>query len=254
MLTALLREISEAIDHCELTHLPREPIDLKLALAQHDAYGRCLTEAGCRVELLAAGPDMPDSVFVEDMALVFDEMAVVTRPGALSRRRETPGVAEALGKYRRLHTIEPPGTMDGGDVLVLGRRVFAGRSRRTNEAGVGQLRDLLAPYGYDVVPVEVRGCLHLKSAVTALADGLLLINRTWLPGATFSAFDAVDVHPEEPAAANALKVGDRVVYSSAFPRTLERIERRGLSVGTVDTSEVAKAEGGVTCCSLIFST
>jgi len=250
---ALIREVSSAIDRCELTHLAREPIDLTLARAQHEAYGRCLTEAGCRVQCLASGPDMPDSVFIEDIAIVFDEMAVMTRPGAASRRLETSGVAEALGKYRQLHAIEDPGTLDGGDVLVVGRRVFVGRSRRTNEAGIDQLCGLLAAHGYDVVPVEVRGCLHLKSAVTRLDDDLLLINRAWLPAEPFSAFEAIDVHPREPGAANALRVGGRIVYSSGFPRTLERLERRGLSVRTVDASEVAKAEGAVTCCSLIFS-
>jgi dimethylargininase len=253
MMVALIREVSAAIDRCELTHLAREPIDLMLARAQHEAYARSLAEAGCRVEWLTAGADMPDSVFIEDIALVFDEMAVMTRPGASSRRLETPGVAHALRRYKPLHAIEPPGTMDGGDVLVVGRHLFVGRSRRTNQAGIDQLCSLLTPYGYDVVPVDVRACLHLKSAVTAVGDDLLLINRMWLPAEPFSAFDAVEVHPGEPGAANALRVGDRILYPSAFPRTLERLERRGLSVRTVDASEVAKAEGAVTCCSLIFS-
>jgi dimethylargininase len=253
MMVALVREVSAAIDRCELTHLSREPIDLLLARAQHESYGRRLAEAGCRVECLAAGADMPDSVFIEDIAVVLDEIAVIARPGAASRRSETSGVAEALRRYRPLHPIESPGTLDGGDVLRVGRYVFVGRSRRTNQAGIDQLCRLLTPYGYDVVPVDVRACLHLKSAVTAVGADLLLINRTWLPAEPFSGFDAVEVHPGEPAAANALRVGDRIVYPSAFPRTLERLERRGLSVRTVDASEVAKAEGAVTCCSLIFS-
>jgi dimethylargininase len=194
---------------------------------------------------------MPDSVFVEDTAIVFDELAIVTQPGAVSRRVETAAVAEALGRYREVRRIMLPGTVDGGDVLVVGRRVFVGRSSRTNEAGIDQMRRMLTPYSYEVEAIEVRGCLHLKSAVTAVDDDLLLTNRAWLPLDPFARFDRVEVHPGEPSAANALWVGDLVIYPAAFPRTLGRLRRRGLRVRTVDASELAKAEGAVTCCSLI---
>jgi dimethylargininase len=254
MLVALTREISPAIVRCELTHLARVPIDLELARAQHDAYERCLGEAGCRVERLPAGPDMPDSVFIEDTAVVFHEIAIVTRPGAASRRLETPAVAEALRRFRQVQSIQPPATVDGGDVLVAGRRVFVGRSGRTNQTGIDQLNRVLAPYEYQVAPVEISGCLHLKSAATIVGDGLVLLNRAWLPDGAFHGLDIVEVHPDEPAAANVLRVADRLICSSAFPRTLERLQRRGLQVATVDASELAKAEGAVTCCSLILST
>lgn len=252
MLLALIRELSPAIARCELTHLEREAIDLNLAHAQHAAYEACLREAGCRVERLAAGPDMPDSVFIEDTAIVVDEVAIITRPGAASRRNETAGVAAALRKYRPLHQMESPGTADGGDVLVVGRQVFVGRSSRTNEAGIEDMRRVLTPYGYDVTPIEVHGCLHLKSAVTAVGDNLLLVNPAWLPPGPFARFECIDVHPDEPSAANAVRIRDRIVYPTMFPRTLERLQQRGLRVCTVDASEVAKAEGAVTCCSLIF--
>jgi dimethylargininase len=184
---------------------------------------------------------------------VFDELAIITRPGAESRRRETAAVAETLAAYRPLRAIQHPGTVDGGDVLVAGRRVFVGRSSRTNEAGVGQMRQVLGPLGYTVSETVVRSCLHLKSAVTVLSDDVLLVNREWIDPAVFEGFTLVEVDPSEPNAANALRLDDRIVCSSAFPRTAERITRCGLRVQTVDASEVAKAEGAVTCCSLIVA-
>ena len=237
---------------CELTHLPRVPIDLERARAQHRDYERALTEAGCRVERLLAGPDMPDAVFVEDIAVVFDELAIIARPGAESRRVEVPALAAALEPHRRLHVIVPPGTLDGGDVLVAGRRVFVGLSGRTNADAAMQMRQILAPHGYTVCAVTVRGCLHLKSAVTTAADDLLLVNPQWMAGEALSGFDLVEVDPAEPAAANALRAGEIVIYPAAFPRTAERLARRGVTLRLVDASEVAKAEGAVTCCSVIF--
>ena len=250
---ALTREVSPAIERCELTHVPRVAINLEVARAQHREYERCLEELGCTVHRLDADPDLPDSVFVEDAAVVFDELALITRPGAESRRPETSAVAETLTRYRTIRHIEPPGTLDGGDVLRIGRRVFVGCSSRTNPAGIGQMRELLGPYGYTVQGVTVRGCLHLKTAVTAVADDLLLVNRQWVPVEEFSDLDVLDVHPAEPLGANALRVGERVIYPAAFPRTHQRLEQRGVRVRTLEVGELAKAEGGVTCCSLIFS-
>ena len=258
MLIALTRELSPAIARCELTHLEREAIDVGLARVQHAAYEACLRDAGCRVERLAAGADMPDAVFIEDTAVVFDEVAIIAHPGAASRRAETTAVADALRKYRPLHRLESPATADGGDVLVVGHQVLVGRSNRTNDAGIDEMRRVLAPFGYQVTAIDVRGCLHLKSAATAVGDDLLLINRAWLPSlpsllsGPFASFDCIEVDPSEPSAANALRVGDRIIYPTSFPHTLERLRRRGLDVATIDASEVAKAEGAVTCCSLIL--
>jgi dimethylargininase len=248
---AITRAVSPALGACELTHLSRVPIDVDLARLQHHAYEAALIEAGCLVERLDTSPDLPDSVFVEDIAVVFDEIAIVTRPGAESRRRETPAVVDALAPYRALHLIQPPAVVDGGDVLVVGRQVFVGRSSRTNEAAVGQMRQALAPFGYTVTDMVVRGCLHLKSAVTALADDLLLVNRGWIDPAVFDRFGLVDVDPSEPAAANALRLPDRIVLSASYPRTAERVAARGLRTRLVEATEVQKAEGAVTCCSLI---
>jgi dimethylargininase len=252
-LVAITRAVSPTLGACELTHLARVPIDVDLARAQHHAYEAALIEAGCLVERLDTSSELPDSVFVEDTAIVLDEVAIITRPGAESRRRETAAVADALAVYRPLHVIQPPGVVDGGDVLVVGRRLFVGRSSRTNESAVSQIRHVLAPFGYTVVDTVVRGCLHLKSAVTALADDLLLVNRDWIAPATFDGFTLLNVDPSEPSAANALRLQDRIILSASFPRTAERVAKRGLRTHLVEASEVQKAEGAVTCCSLIVN-
>lgn len=253
MLMALTREISDSIQSCQLSHLPRVPIDADRARTQHAAYEWALVEEGCTVRRLGAAPDMPDSVFLEDIAVVLEEGAVICRPGAVSRRAETPGVVEALVRHgRHLQQIRPPGTLDGGDVLVVGRELFVGTSRRTNRAAIEQLSGMLAPVGYTVRAVPVRGCLHLKSAATSVSRDTLLINRQWVPADAFRGLSLIDVDPEEPRAANALAIGDVLIYPSTFPRTRERLEQRGLRVRTVDVDELQKAEGAVTCCSLVF--
>jgi dimethylargininase len=249
---AITRAVSAALGDCELTHLERVPIDVEVARAQHREYEQALREAGYFIEHLESTNEMPDSVFVEDIAVVFDELAIITRPGAASRRLETAAVAGALTRHRPLHVIEAPGTVDGGDVLVAGKQVFVGLSTRTNEHAAVQMARVLQPHGYKVREVVVHDCLHLKSAVTTLSDDLLLVNPAWIDRATFDGFALVEVDPEEPMAANALRLDDRILYSASFPRTAARLERRGLRVERVPASEVAKAEGAVTCCSLIL--
>jgi dimethylargininase len=195
---------------------------------------------------------LPDSVFVEDIAIVLNEMAIIARPGAETRRDETRSVSEVLGEYRTIFKIVSPGTLDGGDVLQIGRRLYVGVTERSNESGVKQLIDLVSPYEYEVVRVQVDGCLHLKSAVTHVGDEILLINRSWVDAKSFMGKDFIDVDPGEPYAANALLVGGELVYPAIFPETRRRLEDRGYSVRDVDVSELQKAEGAVTCCSLIF--
>lgn len=252
---ALTRAVSPSMQHCELTYQARVEIDLPLANAQHRVYEQALTELGCQVISLPAEPDLPDSVFVEDAALVMDEVAVLTRPGAESRRPEVPSIARALAEFRPLEQIVGPAALDGGDVLRLDRTLYVGVSTRSSQAGIDQLAGLLAPYGYGVKPVELSGCLHLKSAVTQVGADLLLVNRQWLlrdPREIFGSFRCVDVHPREPHAGNALLLENGLIYPSSYPLTLHRLEQCGLHVRTVNVSEMEKAEGAVTCCSLIF--
>lgn len=252
MKIALTREVSPSIARCELTHLPRAVIDLSRAKAQHDAYCDKLSDLGCEVRRLPAEPDLPDAVFVEDTVVVLDEFAVLTRPGAASRREELPSVAGALRPYRSLAGIEPPATLDGGDVMQVGKTLYVGQSRRTDARAVEQLRGIVSPHGYSVVPVGVDGCLHLKSAVTRVADDLLLLNASWVDPDAFSGMRWVEVDPAEPFGANALLLGDVVLHAEAFPRTRRRLEDSRIGVISLDVSELAKAEGGLTCCSVIF--
>lgn len=251
-LIALTRDVSPRLADCELTHLAREPIDVERARAQHEAYERVLGELGCKVERLAPLPGHPDGVFVEDVAVVVDEHAVITRPGAVSRRAETGSAAEALATYRSLTHLGPPATLDGGDVLRVDRRVFVGRSTRSNDAGVVALREALGPFGYSVSTVELDGCLHLKSAATEVAPGVVLVNPAWVDPQAFGSARVVEVDPQEPLAANGLRVGGAFVHDVRFPRTRGRLEALGTRVIPVDLSELAKAEGAVTCCSLVF--
>ena len=237
---------------CELTHLQREAIDLDLAAAQHAAYEEALARLGFAIHRLEAQPDLPDSVFVEDAAVVLDEVAVITRPGAPVRRAETVSIADALAPLRPLAHVESPGTLDGGDVLRLGSRLFVGQSARSNDEGISQLRDRLAPFGYTVTAVPVDGCLHLKSAVTQVAPDTLLVNSRWVPAAAFSGYRLIEVDPREPNGANALLGAGSVLYAASCPATASRLIAEGIDVRPLDISEISKAEGAVTCCSLLI--
>ncbi len=249
---AVTRPVSPSLAQCELTHLAREPIDPARAATQHAAYEQLLSAVGASIVRLPAAPELPDAVFVEDTAIVLAELAVITRPGAPRRRLETPAVATLLARYRPLVFLTPPATLDGGDVLQIGRTLYVGRSTRTNQAGIQQLQSLLAPLDYRVAPIEFKGCLHLKSAVTQIAEELLLINPAWVSALAFPSCEAFPIDAHEPYAANALRMAGRVVHPAQFPRTCERLVERGLDVVSIDCSELAKAEGAVTCCSLVF--
>jgi dimethylargininase len=252
-LVALTRAVSPSIADCELSHLPRMAIDFAAASHQHSRYEECLAGLGCEVRRLPDAPDLPDAVFVEDTCVVLDELAVIARPGAESRRPEVQSAADALAAVRDLHFIQPPGTLDGGDVLHLGRRLYVGLTARTNRAGIDQLKSFVAAHGYEVIAVPVAGCLHLKTAATAVAEDAVLVNRAWVDPGRFGRPRVIDVDPAEPLAANALLVRGTVVYPAAFPRTRARLERHGVRVEAIDVSELAKAEAGVTCCSVIFT-
>ncbi len=254
MLVAVTRAVSPTLAECELTHRPRDPINVAKAVAEHACYEEALRSLGATVVHAPPEPTLPDAVFVEDTALALDEVAVITRPGAASRRSEIESMARVLGAYKPLVRIEPPGTLDGGDVLRVRRRLYVGLSSRTNRAGIAQLDTHLSEWGYEVITVPVTGCLHLKSAVTQVADNLLLINDRWVSPECFGSMGMVTVAPGEPDAANALLIGASVIYPTHHPATAERLDRAGVRVVPVPCGELAKAEGGVTCCSVVFAT
>lgn len=251
MLTAITRGVSPAIVNCELTFMDRSPMDLTKAQAQHHAYEQLLEQFGARVHSLPAEKDLPDSMFVEDPAMVLDEIAVIFPLGTASRRPEAESLARELERHRVLAYVFLPGMAEGGDILRVGNRLYAGLSTRTNEEGIRQLQSIVK-FGYSVTAVPVTGCLHLKSAVTSLGNNTLLANRNWFDAAKIKGYEWIDVAPEEPHAANALAFGNTVVLPASFPRTRARIEARGFEVVSLDISELQKAESGLTCSSLLF--
>ncbi|ASJ74794.1 dimethylarginine dimethylaminohydrolase family protein [Granulosicoccus antarcticus] len=250
---AITRAISSAMQDCELTHMDRQALDLDRARQQHEAYNQALRDLAVDVIELAEQPTLADSVFVEDAALVFDEIAIITHPGAISRRPETSSIAEALEPLRPLAHIMEPAILDGGDVLTIGKEVYVGLSSRSNSEAVVQLQQHLESFGYTVHGLEMGKCLHLKTAVTALDDQTVLLNPDWVDVDLFKGYTIVKTHPDEPFGANVVRVGSSLLYGAGYPNTQAAIEALGHDVHVVDMSELAKAEGAVTCCSLMFN-
>jgi dimethylargininase len=228
-------------------------IDVERARAQHRQYENALKSIGCEVISLPELPDLPDSVFVEDTAVILDEVAIITNPGAVSRQPEIESIVEVLQKYRKLIYVQPPAVLDGGDVLVVGKTIYLGLSSRSNSEAGKQLQSGLADFGYRVVGVKVTGCLHLKSAVTLVAPKTLLINPNRIDKNEFVGVKFIEIDESEPDAANGLLIGEAVIYPTSFPQTRQRLEAHGITVIPVEADELSKAEGAVTCCSLILN-
>jgi len=234
------------------TYVPEEQIDYHLAVRQHAAYCESLASCGVEVQTINVNDSLPDSVFLEDTALVLDEIAIVCVPGAASRQAEPAGIAAALSEFRELVRIER-GTLEGGDVLRVGRTLLVGQSCRTSAAGIESLGEIVRRLGYQVRSVPVTGCLHLKTACTALPDGRLLVNADWLDVSALEGYDWIPVPQDDPWGANTLPIGDQVILPAARVVTRSLIEQAGFATLPVDVSEFAKAEGSVTCMSLLFS-
>jgi len=244
---ALVREVSRSLAQCELTHLQRQTFNLARARRQHAAYVEAIASAEVEVRILPEAPDLPDSSFVEDPVLIFDELAIACRPGALSRRPEVALLMREVASLRSVQAITAPGTLEGGDVLRIGRKLFVGLSSRTNREGIDQLTRIVAPFGYEVTAVGVKKCLHLKSAVTSPADGVVLANPDWVDVSVFADLEVMATPAEEPWAANTLRVNERVLVAASFPRSADLLAARGLDVQQLDMSELQKAEAGLTC-------
>ena len=252
MRIALTRAISASFARCELTYLERVPIDLDRAHRQHAAYEAVLESLGWTIVRLPALDEQPDAVFVEDAAIALDELAVVAPMGASSRAGESRTVEEALARYLPVTRLTSPATLDGGDVMRAGRRVFVGRSSRTNAAAVEQLRGLLAPYEYEVIPVDVKGALHLKSACSIVGERMLLANTEWVDLSPFAGLDLLTVDASEAWGASVLHTDGHVVMTAGFARTARMLTDAGLTVHAVDLTEIRKAEGGPTCLSILL--
>jgi dimethylargininase len=251
-LAALTRPVSRSINNCALSFQERALIDVQLATAQHKAYQECLASLGVQIISLPEEPELPDAVFVEDPAVVLEEVAIIPIMGVPSRRPEGLGIANALSRYRPIKHLVEPATLDGGDVMRIGRSIFVGVSQRTNRESIHQLEEIVCRYGYRVLAIDVRGCLHLKSGCSYIGNNSILINRSLVDPRPFQSFELIDVPDEESTGANALLVHDVVIVPASFPKTRDLLERRGFVVRAIDISELQKAEGGVTCSSLIF--
>jgi dimethylargininase len=241
-------------DRAELTFIARQAIAHEALLAQHARYRETLIETGATVRVLPAWEDQPDSVFVEDAAVVVAEVAVLGRSGAVSRREEPEALREILSASRPVIALREPATLDGGDVLRVDRTLYVGLSTRTNLEAVTQLRDALGPHGYVVRPVPLGASLHLKTACTALDDETVLFNPAWVDPSVVPLPRRIAIDPGEPFAANVLRLGDDLIVNAAFPITAERVmrfaDREGYRAFAVDLSEFGKAEAGLTCLSL----
>ena len=249
---ALTRRPAFSFVHCEVGHVPREAIDLHLAVRQHEAYCRTLRQTGVTVEVLPPEEAFPDSVFIEDNAIILDELAVVTSMGTPSRQGEPALLLPVLARHRRLVTISPPATIEGGDVLCMGKRLYVGVSTRTNRAGVEALRSIAEPLGYEVTFIGIQACLHLKTACTSLDDETLLVNPAWLDSDALGAFRLLHVPTKEPFGANVLRLPGRVLVQGSSPLTRDLIETQGYVTTSVELSEISKADAGLTCLSLLI--
>ena len=253
MLLAITHVPSPKLQECELTFLQSEPISLSKAQEQHTAYCAMLERCGAKVVVMTQNSECPDSVFVEDPIIVFDEVAVLTSMGVESRRQESEAMETVFSQYRRIERISLPAKIEGGDVLKIGKDIFVGRSARTNDAGIDALEVIIKPLGYRVIPVDVTGCLHLKTGCTALDDKTILLNPAWLDARAFEGYTMICVPQDEPFGANVLRLGKVLCMNEAFPKSIALVKSLGYTVDSVNISEFVKAEAGLTCMSVPFT-
>lgn len=252
MLKAVTRAVSRNITRCELTFRQRESLDYDNAVRQHTSYCALLTRLGAEVITLEAHDDNPDCCFVADTVVVLEDLIVIANPGATSRRGEIKAIENVLSAQREVRRIEHPATLDGGDVLILGKRIFVGRSKRTNHQGIESLARIARAHGYSVTPVSVTGSLHLTTACSALDEETVLLNPRWIDATPFARYWVLNVPEEEPWSASALRVCSTVCVEADAPRTLELVSKHCREVEVSDISEFRKAEGSLPCLSILF--
>lgn len=248
----IVRQISSSLENCELLYIARQKFDIEKARQQHASYVSALEAAGVSMTVLPEEPMLPDATFVEDTVIVLDEIAVICRLGAASRAPEADIIARHIAEIRPIYRIAHSGTIEGGDVLQIGKTLFVGISSRTNAAGIRQLEEIVSRYGYSVVGVKVTGCLHLKTGVTSPKEGVLLANASWIDMAPFRGFEILQVPKSEPWGANTLSVNEAVLVAESSPNTADILEAKGLRVKRLAICELQKAEAGLTCLSVLF--
>ena len=247
---ALTHLPSSCLDQCELTHVDRKPIDIELAIAQHAGYREALQAAGCLVRAVDFNRNYADAVFVEDAAVVLDEVILLGAMGVKSREPEVEGWRKLLVEFKTVVELPPGAKLEGGDVLRMGRDIIIGKSTRTNWIAIQAVSTIVKEFGYVVHPVPVVGCLHLKTACTALDEYTLLLNPEWLDSDLFPRKKVVIA--ADPWGANVVRLPDRILASSQHVATIEQLRRLGYTITSVDLSEFAKAEAGATCLSLLI--
>jgi dimethylargininase len=249
---ALTRGVSGNLSSCELTYKQREPIDCSLARQQFNAYCEVLRRWGIDLTTLPASDSHPDCCFVQDTAVVLDEISITASMGAASRSGETKEVEKVLSQFRAIARITPPATLDGGDVVQFGNRLFVGLSRRTNGRGIEALQRIVEPRGYRVVPVVVNGGLHLTTGCGVVNDETVLLNPRWLDATAFKDLRQLHVPETEPWAANTIRLNGAVCLEAGAAQTAELVSPFTETIETLDISEFRKAEGSLSCLSLIF--
>ena len=248
---ALLRGVPDSFRDCVTRRPADPPLDAARARGQHEGYRAALKAGGFATSLLAGDEAHPDCCFIEDTAVVLGGAALVTRPGHPSRRGEVAAVAAALGERLVVARMEAPATLEGGDVLRMGRRLFVGESERTSAAGRESLARWAAPLGFEVVPVALHGVLHLKSAATALDEGTVLVFPGAVDEAPFAGLRVVSVAGDDPEAANVVRLPDgRILVAAHLPQSAAAVRAAGFAPVACDVSEFARADGGLTCLSL----
>jgi dimethylargininase len=251
---ALTHLPSPNMQQCQRTYIAHDSIDYNHALLQHENYCQTLRNLGAKVQTLGVNLPLPDCVFIEDTVIVLDELAILCSMGTESRRLEPPGIEAELRKYRHVEEITLPATIEGGDVLRVGRQLLVGISSRTNRVGISALRSIVQPHGYTVTPIPVHGCLHLKTACTALDESRLLINPNWIDATPLCNFELQPIPPTEPFAANILPLAGRICIAAGHVKTADLLDKLGFDIQPIDLSEFAKAEGGLTCLSILLNT
>ncbi len=250
---AIVRKPARSLVNGITTHPEFGKPDYELAVRQHDAYIRALERCGLAVQVLPALEEFPDSCFVEDVAVCTKRFALITRPGATSRTGEIEGIRGLLAThYQVIEEIKAPGTLEGGDVMMVGDRFYIGLSSRTNAEGCAQFIKALERNGCTGAGVRMPPTLHLKTGCSYMEENVLLVDAAFAGYPEFSAFRHIDIAPEETYSANCLRVNDYVIAPAGYPRALAAIKARGMKTMELDMSEYRKIDGGLSCLSLRF--